>query len=113
MKSLQKNLKNLRDILKAVSVPDKVFHYARPKDTKAPWIVWQEDSETSSFGGDDHKAEQQVHGTIDCYTQTEYDPLLDEVQNALNAAEVGWNLLSVQYEDETKLIHYEWEFFIA
>lgn len=113
MKSLQKKLKNLRDTLKTISIPNKVFHYARPANTKAPWIVWQEDGEATSFSSNNRKEEQQVHGTIDCYTQTEYDPILDEIQTALNDAGIGWALLSVQYEDTTKLIHYEWEFDIA
>lgn len=113
MKSLQTNLKNLRDTLKTVSVPEKVFHYTKPENIKAPWIVWQEDSEASDFAANNRKEEQQVHGTIDCYTKQEYDPLLDEIQEALNGAEIGWSLLSVQYEDITNLIHYEWEFYIA
>ena len=50
---------------------------------------------------------------IDCFTQKEYDPVLDEIQDALNEAEIGWRLSSVQYEDETNLIHSEWEFNIA
>lgn len=108
MKSLQSKLKSLRDTLNTVSA--SVYHYKKPKTVKAPWIVWQEDGEAQSFNGENHKAEQQVHGTIDCYTLEEYDDLLDEVQEALNGAEVGWSLLSVQYEDETNLIHYEWEF---
>lgn len=111
MKSLQKNLKHLRDVLKTTSAP--VYHYTKPKSVKAPWVVWQEDGEAESFDSDNRKAEQQVHGTIDCYTLTEYDPLLDEIQEALNGAEIGWRLSSVQYEDETNLIHYEWEFNIA
>ena len=113
MKSLQTSLKNLRDILKTISTPSIVYHYEKPANIKAPWVVWQEDGEGSSFNANNHKAEQEIHGTIDCYTQTEYDPLLDEIQDALDTAEVGWRLNSVQYEDTTKLIHYEWEFYIV
>ena len=40
--------------------------------------------------------------------------VLDEIQEALqNVAPGAWSLLSVQYEDETNLIHYEWEFVTA
>ena len=36
---------------------------------------------------------------------------MDLIQEALNTSEgVGWVLSSVQYEDETNLIHYEWTF---
>lgn len=64
-----------------------------------------------SFHADNRKQEQQISGTVDCFTQIEYDPLLDEIQEALDATEnVAWMLESVQYEDETKYIHYEWAF---
>lgn len=114
MRSLQRNLKTIRDALNDTSAKGRVYHYTRPADTTSAWIVWQEDGENQSFNTDNQKKEQQIHGTIDCYSLTEYDPLFDEIQEALNALEnVGWNLMSVQYEDETNLIHYEWEFNIV
>lgn len=114
MKSVQNNLKRIKAALNSTSAQGRVFHYKRPKDQKPNWIVWQEDGEGDSFSTDNRKQEQQIHGTIDCYTLIEYDPLLDEVQKALNDADLaGWSLLSVQYEDNTNLIHYEWEFYIA
>lgn len=108
--SLQQKLKTIRDALNTTSAKGKVYHYTRPAKSKPAFIVWQEDGEGDSADFDNHKAEQQIHGTIDCYTLTEFDPLLDEIQDALNDIEIGWSLLSVQYEDETNLIHYEWEF---
>lgn len=114
MKSVQNNLKRIRDALNGTSAKGRVFHYKRPKDQKPNWIVWQEDGEADFMNADNRKQEQQIHGTIDCYTLAEYDPLLDEIQDALNKAGLTeWSLLSVQYEDETNLIHYEWEFYIA
>lgn len=114
MKSLNLNLKRIRDALNTTSATGRVFHYLRPHDTSTAWIVWQEDGEGDSLEVNNHKAEQQIHGTIDCYSLEEYDGLFDEIQDALNGLEnVGWSLLSVQYEDETNLIHYEWEFNIT
>lgn len=112
MKSLQDNLKTIRDALNGTSASGSVYHFTRPVD-KERWVVWQEDGESQSHEANNRKVEQQIHGTIDCYTQEEFDPLLDEIQEALNEAGVGWSLLSVQYEDETNLIHYEWEFYVA
>ena len=58
-----------------------------------------------------NEEQQQVRGTIDLYTLQEFDPAVDLIQEALNTSEgVGWVLSSVQYEDETNLIHYEWTF---
>lgn len=115
MKSLQTKLKTVRDTLLTTSIDGKdVHHFDRPKDKPKHWIVWQEDGEAESFYGDGRKGEQQARGTIDCFTKIEYDPLLDEIQDALEAApNIAWNLESVQYEDDTKLIHYEWSFRVA
>ena len=111
MKSVQNNLRKIKEALNSTSAGGRVYHYKRPKNQDKSWVVWQEDGEGESFNTGNHKAEQQIHGTIDCYTHTEYDPLLDEIQNALEELEdTGWSLLSVTYEDETDLIHYEWEF---
>lgn len=92
----------------ASDVDDKIYHYFRPQ-LEAPYIVWQEDSEASSLEADVHKQEQAISGTVDFYTKTEYDPIVDKIQEALNTVETcAWALNSVQYEDETDLIHYEW-----
>lgn len=114
MKSLNEKLSAIRDTLLTVidgegnSVP--VFHYFRSTNITKGYIVWMEDGEDASFAAENRKAEQQIHGTIDYYTQTEFDPVTDSVQNALDGAQIGFRLNSVQYEDSTKLIHYEWEF---
>lgn len=86
----------------------RVSHYLRPQ-LQPPFCVWQEDGEASSLQGDNHKGEQAISGTVDYFTQTEYDPMIDTIQDVLNATEgLGWSMSSVQYEDETDLIHYEW-----
>lgn len=114
MKSLTENLKKIRDILNSTSANGRVYHYTKPKKELKSWIVWQEDGEDMSLNSDNHKQHQQVNGSIDLYTKAEYDPLVDEVQDALDKAEhVGWRLNIVDYEDETTLIHYQWEFYIS
>lgn len=110
MKSLQSKLIVVRDAL--VSVTNKTYHYRRPSSVQKSFIVWAEDSEDSSFNADNRKAEQQIHGTIDYFTLEEFDPLVDSVQNALAAVPAPFRLNSVTYEDDTKLIHYEWEFWV-
>ena len=61
-----------------------------------------------SHHADNTKAEQVLVLTIDYYTLTEYDAMIDSIQDALNDARIAWKLNSFQYEDETKLLHYEW-----
>lgn len=73
----------------------------------APYIIWAEESEDDHFAGDGHE-DGATTGTIDLFTQTEYDPLKKQVETALDAAGIAWYLNSTQYEDETGLIHHEW-----
>lgn len=83
------------------------FHYWRPvKD--APWLIWAEEG-GSEFAAGNQVAEQAIHGSTDYFTKDEFDPAIDGIQDAQNALPgFMWSLNSVQYEDETELIHYEW-----
>lgn len=95
-----------------LSVSEKVFHYEAYKQTDS-YIVWAEDSEGDSVEADDQKVNQSIQGTIDFYTKTDMDPMVDEIQNALIAAHISFYLNSTEYEDETQYIHYEWVFEVA
>ena len=111
MRLMNEILRGVKDAL--LKVTDEVYHYRRPPDPKEKYIVWAEDSEDSSFAAGNRTEEQQIHGTIDYYTLTEFDENIDLIQMVLYAAGIGFRLNSVQYEDETNLIHYEWEFWAA
>lgn len=105
MTSLQSKLQQIGTALAAVT--EKTYHYWRPvKDV--PCLIWAESGEENSFHAGNHKQEQRIIGTVDLFTRTEFDPLCDQVQEALEALGLTWNLESVQFEDETNLIHYEW-----
>ena len=78
MKSLQQSLMTVRDELNKIEGA-KFFHYQRDPDTKKEYGVWMENGEGSAFHADNHKAEQQISGTLDYYTQIEYNPILDEM----------------------------------
>lgn len=81
-------------------------HYYRTDGL--PAIVWAESGEDESFHSDNRKSEQRIIGTVDLFTQTEFDDLVDAVQAVLMDLGLTWNLESVQYEEETNIIHYEW-----
>lgn len=88
----------------------KVYHYWRPR-LVAPFCIWAEDGEGESLHTNNKKSEQVISGSIDYFTLTEFDTNIDRIQEALNETEdVAWYLSSVQYEDTTNLIHYEWMF---
>lgn len=105
--SLVSKAQKIRDALASVEGL-KCYHLHKPASVNAPYAVWQEDSEGQSHYSDNVKSEQVLEATIDYYTKSEYDAMTDSIQNALNGAEITWILNSFQYEDETKLLHYEW-----
>lgn len=91
----------------------KVYHYWRPR-LNAPFCIWAEDGEGNSLHTNNKKSEQVITGSIDYFTLQEFDPNIDKIQEALNNTEdVAWSLNSVQFEDTTNLIHYEWLFEVA
>lgn len=104
----------LQDRLKAVktalveAIGNKVYHYTKPANVKAPYIVWMEEG-GDTFNADNCNGEVSATGTIDIYSSDEFDALFDAPPSALNGV-ATCELNSVQYEDETKLIHYEYRF---
>lgn len=110
MTSIQSKLRKIQDAL--LTVTESTYHYWRAK-AEPPFLVWAEDGEIDSFHAGNRKQEQQLHGSADLYTKTEFDPLVDEIQDALDEIMTGWTLSSVQYEDETGLIHYTWDWWVT
>lgn len=107
--TLQNKLRKLYEPFLALQCP--VSHYSRM--TTFPYVVWAESGEDTSFHSNNRKSEQTITGTVDLYTQTEFDPLADTVQTILDSEGVAWRLESVQYETETNLIHYEWRWSVS
>ena len=86
-----------------------VWRYHAPDMAKPPYLVWAEDG-ANDFSADGRHCERAWQGTIDLYTLNEADGLADAVEDALDKTRAAWYLNSVQYEEETELIHYEWVF---
>lgn len=104
--ALQDKLKQIGQAFAGIT--NNCYHYWRAKKD-LPCIVWAESAEDTSFNSDNKKSEQRIVGTVDLFTRTEFDPLADQVQGVLNTLGVTWVLNSVQFEEDTNLIHYEWE----
>jgi len=97
----------LVELGRKINVP--VYHYRAHKQTNK-YMVWAEDSQSTSDWGNDTMVNQTLEGTIDYFTKTEFDENIIEIQNALNNGDISWRLNSVQYEDTTGYTHYEWVF---
>lgn len=98
-------LQKIREAL--VPLENSVFHYVAAPNSTPPYIVWSEDGDNDLLASNGH-AERSITGTVDLYTKTENDPLIDSIPQALESAGVAWYFNSFQYETETGLLHFEW-----
>lgn len=99
-------LLNLKDLL--LTIGPLVFHYFAVGQ-KGNYIVWAEDGEGDSLHADGKKAEKVLTGTIDYFTKEENDMVVQKIEATLNSADdFAWRLNSVQHEQDTGYIHYEW-----
>ena len=101
----------LKDVL--VGLLDSVWHRVARPNPGDRYIVWAEDGEGSAIAGDNVKLEQSIQGQIHYFTRKESDPNVEEIQKALGMAKISFYLDAVQYEDETKYIHYSWVFEVS
>lgn len=112
--STMAKVKKIRDALVPLDAVAPVYHYRKPTASTADrYIVWAEDG-GQNFGANNRNSEREISGTVDLYTQREYDELIDLIEDAMNGGNhIIWNLNAVDYDDETNLIHYEWIFSVA
>lgn len=82
-----------------------VSHFQRLKSRR--YFVWQEDGANDLTANGAH-TEKSVTGTTDLFTDREFDPWVDALGESLSSRGIVWTLLSVQYEPDTGLTHYEW-----
>lgn len=85
-----------------------VRHFTRGA-AKPPFVVWQEDGEGDSFLAENGRAEPVISGSLDYYTKTEYDPVVEQISQKLSEIADSWELVTVLYEEETNLMHYSWD----
>lgn len=83
-------------------------HYGWSPAPAAEYGVYAEDG-AQDFLADGLHGEAGITGTIDYFTRDDSGAVQTTIQNALEGV-CAWQLLSIQYEDDTGLIHYEWEF---
>lgn len=95
--------------LRALDIP--LAEYAWDVRPDADYMVIAIDGEANSLQADGKKVNQAPEGTIDLFSLTGDREKMQSVQDALNALDgCAWYLNSVQYEDDTRLLHWEWVF---
>lgn len=95
----------VRDAL--LSCTQAVYNYVAPGNRPVPYVVYGNDGE-NAFRAGDRRAERADQGTVDLYTKSPSDPLIQAIPAALDAAGAAVFLNTVQYEQEAGLLHYEW-----
>lgn len=99
------SLSKIGEALKKVGVPvSRYFAIKQPKQ----YIVWGEDSQGGSAWSNNKMTEQAIEGTVHYFTKKENDLNCVAIQRALSGIDLSYRLNSVQYEKDTKYIHYEW-----
>lgn len=104
-------MKWYEQIVKAhVAVTDAVSHVARL--TSDRYFVWHEDGSNDLSANGAH-VETAMTGATDLYTKLEFDPWVEEIGRSFSANGIAWNLISVDYEEETKFFHYSWDWEVS
>lgn len=111
MQSCNDALQALDAALKTV-LPD-VYHFEAYKQ-EGKYIVWAEDGQAGdATEADNTPLVQSISGTVDFYTKDEFDSTVQRIQAVMSGTGIYWYLNSIQYEDTTGYIHYEWAFEIG
>lgn len=72
------------------------------------YLVVQLDGQGDSLESDNVTTQQAIEGSVDLFCYTKSRANYDTVWSVLRSSGCGVRLSSVQYENETRLIHYEW-----
>lgn len=99
-------MNKLETALTATGIPFAHFGFVNaPQDA---YMVYAENMVDSLRTGG-HQAETITHGTLDLFTRDDTQLQRNRIETELNKIDgFAFQLESIQYEDETGFIHYEW-----
>ena len=99
-------MNKLETALTATNIPFAHFGFVNaPKDA---YMVWSENM-IDSFRAGGFQAETITHGTLDLFTRDDTQTQRLKVEKELNKIDgFAFALESIQYEEETGFIHFEW-----
>lgn len=82
-------------------------HYAWSPAPNSDYGAWAEDG-AHDLEADGGHAEQAMTGTVDYFTRDATGACKAVIETALENAGCAWYLNSVQYENDTGYVHWEW-----
>ena len=68
------------------------------------------DSEAAGISGDNRKVDYATQGTVDLFCRTKDPADRRALEEIFNRLEIAWEWNSTQFEQDKKLIHYEYVF---
>ena len=102
-------LEDLLDALRETDIPFEA--YAWEVAPKSDYGVVSMDSGGDHQRSDNRVIQHTVEGTVDLYAHGKSTKSMLAVEHKLNELTwLSWALNSVQYETETRLVHYEWTY---
>jgi hypothetical protein len=84
-------------------------HFGWSKAPAGDYGVYAEDGANDLIAGNKH-VEKVLQGTVDYFTRDASGYPKIAIEAALDSVPVAWYLSSIQFEEETGYIHYEWVF---
>ena len=103
-------LETLRAALEATGYSFAHFGWAKEAmERKRDHGVYAEDG-ANDFEAGNHHTERAVQGTVDYFTRDDSGAPQAIIEAALDSCGCAWYLNSVQFEQDTGFIHYEWVF---
>lgn len=88
------------------AVTEHVSHLKRMESRR--YFVWQEDG-ANDLAADNVHGERAVTGSTDLFTRVDFDPWAGALERSFDAYGIAWNLRDIQYEEETGITHYTWD----
>lgn len=80
---------------------------SRAGEDMGDYGVYAEDGENALYADDGH-AERALSGTLDYFTRDASGAPKATVEAVLDNLRLAWYLNSIQFEEDTGYIHYEW-----
>ena len=106
MENVNEKIQKVKEVL--TGIVKRSYHFTAPDKPKAPYAVWHEEGQNVMYA-DNKAVEHAESGVIQYFTKEEYSAVSDEIFEAFTNADICIRLNSIQYEEDTGLIHYEWE----
>jgi hypothetical protein len=86
-----------------LGITENVYHFEASQASALPYIIWQETGGRALYG--ENVDAERVHSVqLDIYSETEFDPLIEDVLNMMREADIAFEFPITDYEKDLKLI---------